>query len=429
MHLSSPADAALPVFGHVRSHSTSAHLMGESRDVPPDGSLQFPTLAGADTLSVPNQRWQTRRMSRSSTDRVRRRSRAETFTMHTQEAVKVVAPPISLRLVVLCVLWYLSSAVSSNLSKSILQIFSYPVSLTMIQFVYAALFSSALVLLATRQSAVAHSFPKGTVSTTGLVGPEPIVLQCTAPMACFQIVGHIFSNSATSKIPVSLVHAIKSLSPLLTVTVYALIFRVKYNMSTYIALIPLTLGVIMACSAEFRASPLPLFYAFMSCVVFVSQNIWSKKLLTTGSYSSSTGAERQLDKVSIILWCAIVGFAGTLPIWLLSDGYRGLRTGFSLQSGGTYSRLLILTALNGFSHFCQNLLSFTILGSVSTVSYSIASLLKRVFVMSAAIAWFGQRVSSTQGYGIALTFVGLYIYDRFGTKKESGEDDKMVLPK
>lgn len=424
----------MPLSAHADAQTAASvphvQLPDEHAGVPFPGSadsVQFPQISQSG-LAVPNQRWQTRRMSRSSTERVRRRSRAETFSKHTQEAVKVVAPPISFKLVFLCGLWYLSSAISSNLSKSILQVFNYPVSLTMVQFMYAALFSAALVLLCTQFSSLARALPKNTVSTAGLVGPTRAVLQCTAPMACFQIVGHIFSHSATSQIPVSLVHAIKSLSPMLTVCVYATLFRVKYNGSTYLALVPLTLGVIMACSAEFRARPMPIFYAFMSCVVFVSQNIWSKKLLTSGSFSAGS-VEHKLDKVSIIQWCAVVGFAGTLPIWLLSDGYRALASGFRLQNGGTFGGLLFLTALNGFSHFCQNLLSFTILGSISTVSYSIASLLKRVFVMSAAIVWFGQKVSKTQGYGITLTFVGLYIYDRFGTKKESGESDKLVLPK
>lgn len=380
-------------------------------------------------LSAPNQRWQSRKLSRSSMERVRRRSRAESFLLETQEAVRVAAPPVSIKLVVLCLLWYLSSAVSSNLSKSILQIYVYPVSLTMIQFVFAAFFSSALISSASKSPSLARSFPKGSVSTQGLAGPDALVIKCTAPMAAFQIVGHIFSNSATSQIPVSLVHAIKSLSPLLTVVAYATIFRVKYNWMTYIALVPLTTGVIMACSAEFRARPAAIFYAFMSCLVFVTQNIWAKTLLTTGSYSHS-GGEKSLDKVTIIFWCACVGFVGTLPIWLVTDGWDVITTGgYHLINGGTPTKLLVLVTLNGFSHFCQNLLSFTILGSVSTVSYSIASLLKRVFVMSAAIMWFGQSMKFAQGFGIALTFVGLYIYDRFGTKADAGEKDKMVLPR
>lgn len=389
-------------------------------------SVQFPQV-----LSSPaNSRWTARRASNNFRPaHGRRRSRAKSISEHTQDAVKVVAPPISVKLVLLCIAWYISSAVSSNLSKAILQIFAYPVSLTMIQFVYAALFSGGALWLAYRVPSFASNFPKNTLATTGVpdLRPrhlDPVVLRSTAPMAGFQIVGHILSHSATSRIPVSLVHAIKSLSPLLTVCVYTFVFHHRYNASTYLSLIPLTSGVIMSCAAEFRVRPLAIFYAFMSCVVFVTQNIWSKVLLTTGTHSEAETTTRKIDKITIIFWCAVVGFCGTMPIWLVSDGPRVLTEGIELRNGGTTAQFFFLATLNGFSHVCQNLLSFMILGSISTVAYSIASLLKRVFVMTAAIVWFGQSVKGSQGWGIIITFVGLYIYDRFGSKTE----EKKVLP-
>ena len=41
-----------------------------------------------------------------------------------------------------------------------------------------------------------------------------------------------------------------------------------------------------------------------------------------------------------------------------------------------------------------------------------ASLIKRVFVIVVAIIWFGNRTTPVQALGIALTFLGLYLYDR-----------------
>ena len=398
----------------------------------PQPQLQFPSIQTTNPAPSDTTRWQPRgRGSFSSwATRSRRRSRAKSISEQTQDAVKVVAPPVSVTLVLLCTAWYLSSAVSNNLSKGILQIFQYPVTLTMLQFVYAAFFSFVALYFAHRSPQFAQMFPKNTVSTGGLVCPESYVLRSTAPMAGFQIFGHILSLSATAHIPVSLVHAIKSLSPLLTVAVYTFAFGMRYNTSTYLSLIPLTLGVIMACAAEFRARPVAILYAFLSCVVFVSQNIWSKSLLTTGEstskVSAENGAQRKLDKLTIIFWCAVVGFVGTLPIWLLSDGTKALKHGYSFINGGTPLGFWFLVSLNGFSHFCQNLLSFMILGGISTVSYSIASLLKRIFVMTAAIFWFGQQVTVAQGWGIVITFAGLYIYDRFGSK---AQEARPSLPK
>ena len=59
---------------------------------------------------------------------------------------------------------------------------------------------------------------------------------------------------------------------------------------------------------------------------------------------------------------------------------------------------------------------------VSPVTYSVASLIKRVFVIVLALVWFRSPTTPLQGVGIALTFLGLYLYDR--TKSGNKADQK-----
>jgi len=56
--------------------------------------------------------------------------------------------------------------------------------------------------------------------------------------------------------------------------------------------------------------------------------------------------------------------------------------------------------------------AFILLGMVSPVTYSVASLIKRVVVIMFAIVWFGSPMTRIQGFGFGLTFLGLYLYDR-----------------
>jgi len=97
--------------------------------------------------------------------------------------------------VLLCGLWYTTSALSSNTGKAILNQFRYPITLTFVQFgfvaFYCLLFMSPLV-----------RFSK-------LRMPTKIIVQSTFPMGLFQVGGHIFSSIAISRIPVSTVHTIK----------------------------------------------------------------------------------------------------------------------------------------------------------------------------------------------------------------------------
>lgn len=102
----------------------------------------------------------------------------------------------TVRFVLLCSLWYFSSALSSNTGKVILNNFRFPVTLTIIQFFFVAFYC----WLASRRR----------LGWTGrLRDPTQAIVRNTMPMACFQVGGHIFSSMAISRVPVSTVHTIK----------------------------------------------------------------------------------------------------------------------------------------------------------------------------------------------------------------------------
>jgi solute carrier family 35 protein E1 len=76
-----------------------------------------------------------------------------------------------------------------------------------------------------------------------------------------------------------------------------------------------------------------------------------------------------------------------------------------------------------------------LLGLTSPVTYSVASLMKRVAVIIFAIVWFGNPMTYIQGAGFALTFLGLYLYDRTSENEKAdkraramGESKQPLLP-
>ncbi|KAG2233408.1 hypothetical protein INT48_007438 [Thamnidium elegans] len=170
----------------------------------------------------------------------------------------------NVKFVLNCCMWYISSSVTNNIGKSIMNVFVFPVTLTFIQFGLVAFWSLVFSLV---------------FQSKNIRNPTTVIVKTIAPLAVFLIVGHIFSSVAISRIPVSLVHTIKALAPLFTVLFYRLAFDTKYPHSVYISLIPLTIGVILACSFTYSANVIGLCCALGSCFVFVVQNIFSKKLL------------------------------------------------------------------------------------------------------------------------------------------------------
>jgi len=257
----------------------------------------------------------------------------------------------------------------------------------------------------------------------GIRKPSKDLVMVTLPLTAFQIGGHILGADAMSRIPVSLVHTIKGLSPMLTVFAYRTVFGVHYSLATYASLIPLTLGVILACSASFRAEFWGLMDAFGSAVLFVTQNIVSKKLFIDAANAEADGVPLRLrkpDKLNLLCYSSGLALIITLPIWLWTEGFglmADIFTDAAVELSGRpgsldHGRLAVEFVFNGIFHFLQSIVAFVLLGMTSPVTYSVASLIKRVFVIVFAIIWFGNPMTRIQAFGIGLTIVGLYLYDR-----------------
>lgn len=271
----------------------------------------------------------------------------------------------------------------------------------------------------------------------GIRYPTREIIMTTLPMAGFQIGGHLLSSTATSKIPVSLVHTIKGLSPLFTVFAYRVVFDIRYPIATYLSLIPLTIGVMLSCSAEFKGNIFGIIYAFLAAIIFVVQNIFSKRLFNEAAKAEADGRQaqsRKLDKLNLLCYSSGLAFLLTCPIWFWTEGLHLLSDFFHDGSldlenhpeAFDHGRLALEFIFNGTFHFGQNIIAFVLLSLVSPVTYSVASLIKRVFVVIISIIWFQNPTTPVQALGITLTFFGLYLYDRTSDSNKADRKARMM---
>lgn len=391
----------------------------------------------------PSDRWlpvstgtQRHNRQKSLTDAIRTiRARNGSVSQNAQEIADALRAPVSPKLIILCLLWYTSSALTNTSSKSILIAFNKPATLTLVQFAFV---SSLCVFMAW----LAVLFPVLRSKITALKHPirKPTreVITTTLPLSAFMIGGHLLSSTATSKIPVSLVHTIKGLSPLFTVLAYRIVYDIRYPKATYLSLIPLTVGVMLACSgkAKYGGELSGVIHALLATMIFVTQNIFSKYLFNEAAKAEAeapNARSKKLDKLNLLCYSSGLAFIITLPIWFWSEGFALLKNFYHEGSidlseqpnSMDHGRLTLEFVFNGVFHFGQNILAFILLSMVSPVTYSVASLIKRVFVIVMAILWFRSPTTPIQAVGIALTFLGLYLYDR--TKGGNKADKKAQM--
>lgn len=235
-----------------------------------------------------------------------------------------------------------------------------------------------------------------------------------------------------------------------------MVLGTTYSRAVYLSLVPLTAGVMLACRMSLGFNNLVgLFCALLSTLVFVTQNVFTKKILSSGktkqqqhqelhgmgglgnkeSVSSSgldpveeVGSQMpKLDKINILFYSSIMAAVCMIPMWFYAEGahlmfsedplgngasaVRGNETGGHPASAVSWGHISWLLFLNSVSHYFQNVFAFSVLALTSPVTYSIASLIKRIVVIVASIIYFHQTLGATQWTGVCLTFWGLWMYN------------------
>ena len=101
----------------------------------------------------------------------------------------------------------------------------------------------------------------------------------TGALAFFTLGGRLLLlNGNIEDTPVSLVHTIKGLLPSFHHHNY-IFYYVRHSLSSGHIYLPRStaLTVMLACSAEFKGNLFGILYAFLATIIFVTQNIYSKK--------------------------------------------------------------------------------------------------------------------------------------------------------
>ncbi|CCE63442.1 hypothetical protein TPHA_0E03520 [Tetrapisispora phaffii CBS 4417] len=370
-----------------------------------------------------------------------------------------------IHIVILCVCWYMLSSVGSQVTKRILTVCPLPLFLGEFQFLYTAQLAVLCCGIAYSSERFYNTFPNGTFPVydrknirdnwawSVITKPSKSIFQTVLPLSIFQFVGKFFGHKATSLVPVSTVASIKTLSP-----VFILIFQkiigistIQTNINVGFSLAALITGVWIIVSEDNKlksssnVSDFSLFgiiCAVISMFIFVFQNIYGKKVFTFKKDDDNIcilpkvnsteqlmdekyafGSHHKIsnkcyDKLTLMLYISSVGFILSF-FWFITFE---LPTILRYLSGDTTTVIQSipwqLFIINGTFHFLQAMITFHLLGELSTLTYSIANLMKRIAIISVSWVFIGKSVTLMQIFGLFLNVVGLFVYERIVNKNK-----------
>lgn len=113
-----------------------------------------------------------------------------------------------------------------------------------------------------------------------------------------------------------------------------------------------------------------------------------------------------LSLLSIISKLSLFMF---LPIWLIYDAQNILH---SLTVVKISSRTLALLLLDGFLNWLHNIAVFSVMSSVTPLTFAVAGACKLIFVIAVTLVIIGNPVSTANVLGMALAVTGVMGYNK-----------------
>ncbi|XP_062509206.1 solute carrier family 35 member E1-like [Corticium candelabrum] len=307
----------------------------------------------------------------------------------------------TVRVLALCTAWYAISSTQNVINKKFLSAHSLPVTLSLVHMLSIALYLPIVIgILVVPASPVFSSM---------------YYLRVLMPLSLGKLLASVTAHVSIWKVPVSYAHTVKALMPLFIVALTRCLLKEKHPLKIYLTLLPIVGGVVVATVTELSFDFAGMISAVCSTLFMALQTIYSKKVL------EDTG----IHQLRLLLILTRLTLLSLIPAWVYTDSSKFFTTVWS-NEGYANSPLLVVLAISGLLNFSQNVIAFTMLSTVSSLSYSIASSMKRIVVICVSLLMLHNPVTPINMMGMTVAVTGVLVYNKV---KSDLNQQRIELPR
>mmetsp|Transcript_7457 Transcript_7457/g.12863 ORF Transcript_7457/g.12863 Transcript_7457/m.12863 type:complete len:379 (-) Transcript_7457:506-1642(-) len=296
--------------------------------------------------------------------------------------------------------WYVSNIGVVLLNKYLLSIygFKYPVFLTLCHMIACTVLSYAVSL-------------SGMVPRQGVKSKQQFLkISALALVFCGSVV---CGNISLRYLPVSFNQAIGSTTPFFTAIFSAVMLGQVESVNTYIALLPVVVGIILASGSE----PLFNMYGFIVCVSATAGRAFKSVLQGILLYADT----EKLNSINLLLFMAPISVIALIPATIiLENGAASKAASLASENFG----FVLLLLLNSVMAYFVNLTNFLVTKHTSPLTLQVLGNAKGVVATIVSILIFRNPVSTAGMIGYTITVFGVILYSE--SKKRSVKQQKKM---
>ncbi|CAL8575140.1 hypothetical protein XPA_001082 [Xanthoria parietina] len=222
----------------------------------------------------------------------------------------------------------------------------------------------------------------------------------TAMLSAFSIL--YTANIAVSNVSLAMVtvpfhQTVRALTPVFTVAIYRLVFQGVYGTDTYMSLVPVIVGVMLASYGDLNATVLGFVMTMLGCFLAAVKTVTTNRLQTAGLRLGALELLYRMSPIACMQSLAVAYFCGELD-------------GFDVSTLKHQSLLILLG--NGAIAFGLNVASFEANKRSGALTMTIAANIKQVLTVVLSVAIWHIPVVAMNACGIVLTILGGAWYGR-----------------
>ncbi|KAI9099820.1 triose-phosphate transporter family-domain-containing protein [Phlyctochytrium arcticum] len=277
------------------------------------------------------------------------------------------------------VLWYACTIGATIAAKKFLSLSSDPYTLSLLSFAFGA---------------VASLFQKK--SSAPLPGQSTIY-----KLAVLHLATTLLTNISLGKASVAFTYMIKATEPVFAAVLSRIFLGESGHPLTYLALIPIIVGVAFTAGGERASSQVSLLSALASNLAASSRNVFFKS-------SIKETPEQCVETYFAVCRHAMIIFSPVYAVGVVA-AYWGNSASYITQDSDFLSAMFFL-ACGSALHFAYSLLSFVVLEELSPISHAITNVMKRVVIILASLIYFDTPLRESQVFGLVLANAGVASY-------------------
>ncbi|KAG0281500.1 UAA transporter [Linnemannia gamsii] len=226
------------------------------------------------------------------------------------------------------------------------------------------------------------------------------------------------SNVSLNEVSVAFHQVVRAMTPVFTIAISVAFLAKRYSGKTYLALLPLLMGVYMATVGDYSYTAMGFFLTVLGTVLAATKTVVTNRIQV---------GRLQLHPLDLLLRMSPLAFVQTVIFsWMkgeLDDVVSFCQTEMSWK-------LVFALLVNGIIAFFLNYVSFTANKKTSALTMTVAANVKQVLSIVVAVTVFNTTIGFLNGLGIMITLFGggCYSYVEWSEKNQRARPMTPAFP-